>query len=61
MKRATKPQKAKYPFIAFRPSSPMQEQRIRALAEKTGISISQIIQECISAHLPNLESHAKGN
>lgn len=52
---------AKYPFIAFRPSTPMQESRIRSLADRTGMSISQVIQECIAAHLPNLENHAKGN
>ena len=59
-KRDSKP-KAKYPFIAFRPSSPLQEQRIRRLAEKTGLTISQIIQECLAAGLPALEKHAQGN
>jgi hypothetical protein len=53
--------KAKYPFVAFRPSSPLQESRIRRLAAQTGMSISQVVQECLAAHLQNLENHAKGS
>ena len=48
----------KYPFIAFRPSSHLQENRIRNLAKKTGMSISEVVTECISAHLTKLEEHA---
>ena len=51
-------QKPKYPFIAFRPSSHLQENRIRNLAKTTGLSISEVLQECISSHLHILESHA---
>lgn len=51
--------KAKYPFLAFRPATPLQEARIRRLAEKTGMTISDVVLECIAAHLPHLEIQAK--
>ena len=59
-RQAKKPaSQTKYPFIAFRPVTPMQDARIRTLAKKTGTKISDVVQKCIAAHLPILETHAK--
>lgn len=49
----------KFPFIAFRPNS-LTDSRIRSLAKNTGMSISDVVLECIAAHLPVLEDHANG-
>ena len=52
--------KVKYRFIAFRPATPLQDTRIRTLAKTSGMKISDVVQKCIAAHLPVLETHAKG-
>lgn len=53
MKRS--PKQRKYSFMAFRPSGDI-ETRIRAIAKKSGRSVSSIIYESVNVHLPKLES-----
>lgn len=54
----TKRSRTEYPFLAFRPT-PLLEKRLRTLAGKSGQSISEIIKECVSAHITTLESASK--
>lgn len=46
--------KTKYPYIPFRPT-PEQDARLRKLAKRLGVSVAELVRNCIDAHLPRIE------
>ena len=44
------------PFMCFRPSPDM-DSRIRELCQRSGMTITQVLSDCLAAHLPIIEKH----